>query len=520
MSKVAYFCMEYGLDPALDIYAGGLGVLAGDFLKAAHDLKEDLIGVGILWTEGYAEQVIEGGKPIDKFQHYNYDFLEDTDISFRLNIDEEKIKCKVYKTEEFNNNPLYLLDTSLPENSKEMGKITARLYSEDPKLSLLQRLVLGRGGVKLLSELDFKPEIHHLNESDSVFAGLELLKQRLKDENLDNALEKVKKKVRFTTHTPVKTGNPEHDYELLEEVGFLEDFSREELEKLGGQPFNLTLAALRLAGKANAVSQRHKKIAKDMWSKYGDVPKIRGITNGVHFPTWQSDKIRDAGSRKELWKMHQLEKERLIEDLDPEFKPGKPLFGFARRFPQYKRPELFFWDEKKAEELLKDVNIVFSGKAHPANKRGKELISEIVGYAKKYEGVTWIEDYEMDDAKKLVKGCDVWLSCPVPTREACSTSVIKAASNAIPNCSTLDGWWWEACEHGVNGWQFGDSEVKQSRDEQDEHDAKALYRVLKNEIIPAYNDRDKWAKMMENSIKTAEKYTAAKMFENYKRKLW
>lgn len=196
MSTTAYFCMEYGLDPALDIYAGGLGVLAGDFLKAAHDLEEDLIGVGILWTEGYTEQVIEEGKPIDRFQHHNYDFLEDVGISFQIKIGDSEVKCKIYKTEEFGNSPLYLLDTCLEENTKELGRITARLYPEDRKMALLQRLAFGKGSLKILSEVGLEPDVYHLNESDSVFVGLEIFRKAFENDGFESALDRTRKKVR------------------------------------------------------------------------------------------------------------------------------------------------------------------------------------------------------------------------------------------------------------------------------------------------------------------------------------
>lgn len=480
MPKTAYFCMEYGLDQALDIYAGGLGILAGDFLKASKDLNGDVMGVGILWTEGYIEQIIEGGKATETFQHHNYEFLKDTKISFEVNIGNSPVKCKVYRTDEFGNSPLFLLDTCIDKNKKEFGKITDDLYPEDKKTKLLQQILLGKGGIKLLSELEMNPEIYHLNESDSVFVGLELLKRALREKDFNRGIKEVKDKIRFTTHTPIKAGNPEYGFKLLEEGGLFKEYeySRELMKKLGGKPFNLTLAALRIAGKANAVSERHKKSARGMWSEYNRIPEIMGITNGVHFPTWQSEKIRESDSGEQLWKMHQLEKERLMESLDPELKIDKPLIGFAKRFPPYKRPDLIFQDKERSEKLLDEVNIVFSGKVHPANKRGKELVSKIVNYSKKYNSVTWINDYDIDDAKKLVKGCDIWLSCAIPPKEACSTSVIKAASNGVLNLSILDGWWWEACEHGINGWQFGDGKIKNCKEKQNKHDSKALYKVL------------------------------------------
>lgn len=523
VDSTAYFCMEYGLDPDFRIYAGGLGILAGDVLKAAYERGDDLVGIGLLWTEGYPEQVVENGKIVDKFQHHNYEFLEDTGVSYSVKINGEDVKCKVYRTDDFENNTLYLIDTSVEGNSEELQKLTSRLYPEDRKEKILQQLLLGKAGVELLSRIDFEADILHLNEADSAFAAVELLRRKLEScKSFEEAVEKTKKKVRFTTHTPVKAGNPTYSYEFLEENKVFDDISDEKLKTLGGGPLNLTLLGLRLAGKANAVSERHKKTADGMWSDYGKIPEILPLTNGVHLKTWQSKKIRGTKSTKELWRMHQLEKERLLESVDPDLNPQKLLIGFAKRFPEYKRPTLFFRDEERAGEILEDVSIVFSGKAHPANYRGKEAISQLVKYSNKFDSVSWIEDYEMDDAVKLVKGCDVWLSCPVPPMEACSTSVMKAASNGLLNLSTLDGWWWEACEHGKNGWQYGDGEIKDGREEQDRHDASALYEVLEEEVIPTYyTDRDRWKEMMEKAIETVrEKYSAKKMLERYDKNLW
>lgn len=520
---IAYFCMEYGVDSALDTYAGGLGILAGDVLKAAYERGDDLIGIGLLWTEGYLEQVIEDSYPVDKFQHHNYEFLEDIGISYSVKINGEDVKCKVYRTDDFENNSLYLIDTSVQENSDKLQELTSKLYPEDRKTKVLQQLLLGKAGVELLSRIDFEADILHLNEADSAFAAVEFLRRRLeKGKSFEEAVEKTKEKVRFTTHTPVKAGNPTYSYEFLGDNSVFDDIPDEKLKTLGGNPLNLTLLGLRLAGKANAVSKRHKKTAEEMWSDYGKIPEILALTNGVHLKTWQSKKIRDAKSTKELWKMHQLEKERLLESMDPDLNPQKLLIGFAKRLPEYKRATLFFRDEERAGEILDDVNIVFSGKAHPANHRGKEAISQLVNYSEKFDSVSWIEDYEMDDAVKLVKGCDVWLSCPVPPKEACSTSVMKAASNGVLNLSVLDGWWWEACEHGKNGWQYGDGEIKDGREDQDRHDASALYEVLEREVIPTYyTDRDRWKEMMKKAIETVkEKYSTKKMLGRYHKNLW
>ncbi|MFP4633466.1 MAG: alpha-glucan family phosphorylase [Candidatus Aenigmatarchaeota archaeon] len=521
MKRVAYFCMEYGLHPDLRIHAGGLGILAGDILKAAKEKELNLVGVGALWTKGYAVQEIKDGEQVEHFPKQNYDPLEEMDISFSKYVNGEKVKFKVYKTEKFGNEPLYLLDTDLPENSESGKQLTEKLYIGSGKKYLLQQLALGKAGLELVRRINFEPDFYHLNESDAVFVGLELLKERKGDINFKEALRETKERVRFTTHTPVEAGNPKYSYEVMKDVGLLEDFSVVELKRIGEKPFNLTLAGLRISGRANGVSEKHKHVARKMWSLHRRTADIVGITNGVHLGTWLSKGIKKAKDPEELWEAHKEEKEKLLEKVDSDPDPETPLIGFARRFVDYKRPDLLFWDEDKVEEVLKKANVVFSGKAHPNDEGGKKLVSRIVEEARKRNSVMFLEDYNMSKAKYMTRGCDIWLSCPRPPEEACSTSVIKAAANGVLNLSTLDGWWAEACKHGKNGWQFGNGVELKDEKKQDKHDAKSLYRVLLNEVIPKYREREKWTKMMENSIATARpEYTASSLVDRYSEKLW
>ncbi|MFP4232775.1 MAG: alpha-glucan family phosphorylase [Candidatus Aenigmatarchaeota archaeon] len=518
--SIAYFCMEYGLDSDFKIYAGGLGILSGDMLKAAEERDDDIIGIGVLWQEGYTEQVIEKGKPVDKSFKHDYDFLEETGIKFDVEVKDEDIRCKVYEVTEFGNKPLYLIDTEVETNSEWARNLTSRLYGGSWEDQLVQKIFFAKAGLKLVEILDFEPDFYHLSETDSVFVAIELLKEKLGRWELEEAKEEVKKAVRFTTHTPIDAGNPKYNYSLLHKVGYPERIPYQTLEKIAGKPFNTTLVGLRLSGKANAVSKRHMKTVKDMWSKYMKTEPIVGVTNGIHLPTWRSKKIKEAGS-DELWEAHQEHKKELVEHIGADIDMEKPLIGFAKRMPDYKRPHLIFHDIDRFEGLKDDINIVFSGKAHPDFEESKKRVEKIVGYADKYDSVHWIENYSMEDGEKLVKGSDVWLSCAVPPKEACSTSVMKAAVNGVLNLSTLDGWWWEACNHGENGWQYGDGEIFETRAKQDEHDAEALYRAVEEELIPAYRDRKKWVEMMRSSIKTVKgNYTAKKMLEKYYTKVW
>ncbi len=523
MSKksIAYFCMEYGLDSDFKIYAGGLGILSGDTLKAAYERDDDIIGIGVLWQEGYTEQVIEEGKPVDRSFKQDYNFLHDCDINFEVEVNDNRIACKTYRVDSFQNKPLYLIDTDIDENDEWARKLTSRLYGGSWEEQLIQKILFARAGLELLDRLDFSGDIYHLSETDSVFIALELLEQKLEKHGLDEAIELTKRRIRFTTHTPIPAGNPTYSYDLLHKVGYPEKLPFSVLEKIAGRPFNAALAGLRLSERTNAVSKRHLKTVKDMWSGYNRTEPIVSVTNGIHIPTWASNEIRRAEDGDELWEIHQKHKKELIEHMGSEVDMDKPLIGFAKRMPDYKRPGLIFRDMERFHSFDDEVNIVFAGKAHPGYKESKERVADIVSKSERFNSVHWIENYSMEDAQKLVKGCDVWLSCPVPPKEACSTSTIKAAINGVLNLSTLDGWWWEACNHGENGWQYGNGEIFEDRNKQDEHDSLELYRVIEQEVIPDYKNREKWIEMMQSAVKTVENnYTAKKMLEKYFVKVW
>ncbi len=523
MSKksVAYFCMEYGLDSDFKIYAGGLGILSGDTLKAAEERNDSIIGIGVLWQEGYTEQVIEDGKPVDRPMKHKYDFLEETDIGFNVEINGEDVTCTVFKVTKFGNKPLYLIDTDLEENSSWARRLTSRLYGGNWEDQLAQKVLFAKAGLKVVDSLSFKPDIYHLSETDSIFVGIELLQKKMENWGFEKALEKVQDVVRFTTHTPISAGNPKYNYSILHKIGYPEKIPYQTLEKIADKPLNTTLAGLRLSKKANAVSKRHLKTVKDMWSRFMRTEPIVSVTNGIHIPTWASENILNYENRENLWKVHQKHKEDLIDHIGSNIDMDKPLIGFAKRMPDYKRPELLFYDIERFKEIEGRINIVFSGKAHPDFKESKERIERLVEYSERFDSVHWIENYSMEDAEKLVKGCDAWLSCPVPPKEACSTSTMKAAVNGVLNLSTLDGWWWEACNHGENGWQYGDGKIFNERKEQDIHDSEELYGTIEKELIPAYRDRERWLDMMESSIKTVkDNYTAKKMLAKYYLKVW
>jgi starch phosphorylase len=526
--RVAYFCMEFGLHEDFRIYSGGLGILAGDILKAAHDEQLPVVGVGILWRQGYTDQHIDkNGVPYDSFYEYKYDFLEDTGVSVNVKIRGRQVKVKVWKCTAFENAPLYLLDTFLSCNSD--WYITGQLYGWFDEERIAQEMVLGIGGVRALKKLGIDADIYHFNDSHPVFAGIELIRSQMDENGLDfeKALKKVKNRIVFTTHTPVKAGNEVHKYELLKYMGAYDGLTYEQMIKLGGEPFSTTAAGLRLSRKANAVSLLHGQTARKMWKNVPEGADIISITNGVHNKTWQDSSVYSAyQSKSGLWDAHMRLKKAMIQEI---FSRNNVMFdeniltiGFARRAAPYKRSDLIFSDEKAIGDLLKNrkIQIVFSGKAHPNDFEGKKIISNLVKISRKYpQSVVFLENYDMKIGKMLTRGCDVWLNNPRRPMEASGTSGMKAAMNGVLNFSVLDGWWPEGCKHCVNGWQIGCAYTGKDADEKD---AASLYKVLNDEIIPTYyGNRKKWVEMMNSSIEMSTwNFSAARMLQEYYSKMY
>ena len=530
LPTAAYFSMEFGLSPELHTYAGGLGILAGDYLKGAHDYNYPVVGVGILWKQGYTDQYIDNdGKPYDTYHNYKYDFLIDTGVNVNVIIRNRTVTCKVWKVDCFNNAPLYLLDTDLPQN--EDAWITGQLYGWFEEERIAQEMVLGIGGVRALKALGIEPDNYHFNEGHAVFAGLELIKENMEDgSNFKNAVNNVRKKVVFTTHTPIKEGNESHNLDSLIYMGVSNGLTEDQLINIGGNPFNMTAAALRISKISNAVSALHTKTANKMWQSIDNRPDIIGITNAIHVPTWVNDNmIKAADGSGDIWDEHMKNKKALIDFIYKKNKtrlnPDILLIGFSRRAASYKRSGLIFSNKNIFEPLIinKKIQLVLSGKAHPLDDKGKLIIENILKISKKYpEAVVFLENYDMETGKMLTSGSDVWLNCPRVPMEASGTSGMKAAMNGVLNLSTLDGWWPEACRHGINGWQFGDGNIYKNNKIADKNDSDALYNVLINEVIPVYyNSKDKWAHMMHESIKdTADKFSVKRMLEDYYNKMY
>ena len=603
---VAYFCMEYGLESDFKNYSGGLGILAGDLIKAARDANYPLVAVGILWRQGYTIQTIgENGLPVDSYPEYRYQHLKDTGVTVSVKIKESDVKCKVWLCDCYSNAPLLLLDAFLPGNPEQL--ITGQLYGWFEEERLAQEIILGVGGVRALDALGIKPDVYHFNEGHAVLAGMEMIRLKMaaqlnantaagagavagagagsgsganagaagvkgaaKGAGADAAVNAaraaasisaataadvsagaarqaafqyawdcVRKKIVFTTHTPVIAGNEFHGYRAFKYVGADLDFTEYELGQIGGDPFNMTVAGLRLSRCANAVAELHAATAKKMWAGVSNASDIIYVTNGVHNGTWQDREYIAAvknymskdpktceNAAKHIWSRHIALKNQLFEEVYA--RTGVRLnadcltVGFARRAAPYKRSDLIFSNPGKIEGMFAEgrLQLIFSGKAHPNDQTGKLIVSNLVRMAKLYpDNVVFLQNYDMRIGALMTRGCDVWLNNPLRPQEASGTSGMKAAMNGVLNFSVLDGWWPEGCVHGENGWQIGECYEGEGADKAD---AESLYKVLEEEIIPTYyNNREKWIDMMANSVgMSQERFSAARMFDDYITKLY
>lgn len=604
LGAVAYFSPEFGVSEALPVYSGGLGVLAGDHLKAASDLGVPMVGVGLLYRQGYFRQRLNA----DGWQQEHYPALDphgmpltlvagDDGAALEVEVDLAGARCvaQLWRAQ-VGRVPLILLDCDIEQNEPEERHVTDRLYGGGTEHRLRQEIVLGIGGVRALQAAGYAPEVFHSNEGHAGFLGLERIRRLVRDGRLafEEGLEAVRATTVFTTHTPVPAGIDVYDPDLLETyfASFAKecDITFEELLALGRaarpssedpaaaprESFNMAIMGFRLAGRANAVSKLHRKVSRGifqpLWPEVStDEVPIGAITNGVHAPTWLGPEMREVLNRKlspgwtetgnarwdrikevpdaELWRARERARERLVyfvrERLrsqleqrgvsevdaawtDEAFDPGILTIGFARRFAMYKRGTLLLSDPDRLKRLLtspdRPIQIVIAGKAHPLDDGGKGMIQQLVHFAADPEvrgRFAFVEDYDMEVARVLSQGTDVWLNNPRRPLEACGTSGMKAALNGSINCSVLDGWWDESFD-GTNGWAIGTADQLPDVDHQDRVDASALYDLLEREIVPRFYDRSegpvprRWVERMKSSVGGLGGYVSAhRMLRDY-----
>ena len=596
---VAYFSMEYGLDVSLPIYSGGLGVLSGDHMKSASDLGLPLVGVGLLYQQGYFQQYLNA----DGFQQESYpenDWYnmpvrivqdgEGNDIRISVELPGGGVVARVWEVR-IGRISLYLLDTNIEENTPENRTITSSLYGGDRETRIRQEILLGIGGIRALRALGINPAVTHMNEGHSAFLGIERIREHVQDHGLtrQEAMQAVWPTNIFTTHTPVPAGNERFGIDMMHTYFHAitdgTGFTWEEFIALGREnpadpqePFCMTVLAIRLSAYNNGVSELHGAVSREMWRQIWpglpdrEIP-IGHITNGVHSRSFLSAEMTelldryfgprfdddpthtaiwermDRISDEELWRTHEARKNKLVaftrkrlkQQLarrgassiqqayaDEVLSPYTLTISFARRFATYKRATLLFRDPERLKRMLTNpdhpVQIVFAGKAHPHDIPGKNLIKDIVHYASDPEirsKIVFLENYDLEVAKFLVSGSDIWLNTPRRPLEASGTSGMKAAINGVQNCSVLDGWWAEGYDTDV-GYAIGAGEEYADEEMQDEIESKLLYDLLEREIIPTYYERSRdglprgWISRMKASMRRlGGRFSTSRMLMEY-----
>jgi starch phosphorylase len=600
-NPIAYFSMEFGLHETLPIYSGGLGVLAGDHLKEASDLGLPLVGVGFMYAQGYFSQRISE----DGWQEALNNPLIFADlpvlmvsrngepVSVKVEFPDRTLSLHVWEVR-VGRIPLFLLDSNVEGNTEMDRLLTARLYWSDLDRRVMQEVLLGIGGVRMLRALGVSPSVWHMNEGHAAFLTLERARELVEaGDDFETAIKKTRGQNIFTTHTPVPAGNDEFPLWLMDkylaaiwsQLGLTNeqfyDLARQ--EQSYSEKFSMGILALKNSEGRNAVSELHGHVAREMWhflwenERVEDVP-ITHVTNGVHTANWMARRLRllldlhfgegwmdrlddpdlweklDSLPAEALWGVHQHLKRKLNLYLRERVRdrwtvggfhpvqvvssgvllnPYMLTIGFARRFATYKRASLILTDVERLLHMINrpnmPVQIIFAGKAHPADEPGKQLIQRIYRTVKRAETggrLVFVEDYDMNLARYLVQGVDVWMNTPRRPMEASGTSGMKAGLNGVLNFSVLDGWWREAY-NGRNGWSIGEDKQSELSDAQDQADAADLYNTLENEIIPLFYDRDintipvGWVGRMKESIKTvAPQFSTRRMVKEYVEKLY
>lgn len=527
--KVLSVCMETTAGGRN--YSGGLGALYGDTTRTMYRMGASFLAFTPIYTNGYVRQTIANSQVIDEYpaQDFTVDY-EDTGKIFEIPMLGKTIKIKLWQNKNIKN--AYGLDSNLPENG-ELAQITNNLYGENGVAGfdgeaqrLFQEVIVGAGAIICAKALGFDFDILHLNEGHGVFAGIYLISEiKSMGYSFDEALTLVRRQTVFTTHTPIYAGNKSRPIQMILDLGVNFGLSYDELKFIGGDftgtMFGSTTAALRMSKIANAVALRHQSTSQELWKWVDNRCPITYIDNGVDIEYWQSPRIKkayDSGDLFELLEAHEIEKSILVSEVEKrngiKLDISKPIIGFARRVIQYKRADLIFEDIPRFEKLIHDygIQIIFAGKTHPKDFDSKAILVRLFEMSKRYpQNVVFLQNYDVEIAGFMTKGCDIWLGNPEIPLEACSTSGMKAAANGILNLSTLDGWWYRSCRFAVNGWSIGESS---SHDKYT--DAQFLYNRLERDVLPTYMEPEHWAKMMFAAIYTAnEECSTERMCKDY-----
>ncbi len=592
-ATIAYFSAEFGLHESLPIYSGGLGILAGDHAKEASDLGLPFVAVGFIYPQGYFRQWLDqSGWQEAIYAKLNFADIPATpaltpdghEVVVEVELPGRTIYAKVYRIQ-VGRIPLFLMDTDIHPNSSQDRELSARLYGGDQEMRVAQEIVLGIGGIRALRQLGITPTVWHMNEGHSAFLVLELARELVRQgKSFAEALQEIRARSVFTTHTPVPAGNDAFPLPMIEkyfgqfwpQLGLSRDqfFDVAMQHQSWGPTFAMTVLAMKLSERHNGVSKLHGHVARGMWqwlfpSTGQDQVPITSITNGVHTATWLAPEMRrlfdsylgsdweeflDDTARWQkiqeipdsvLWETRAALKRELVVfarertrlrhlrmgsslDVLPVLDEEALTIGFARRFATYKRATLLFKDPGRLQAILnhgqRPLQIIFAGKAHPADHPGKLFIQEVYRMSQQpgFVGkIVFLEEYDMCVARHLVKGVDIWLNTPRRPHEASGTSGQKASLNGAPNLSILDGWWPEAY-NGRNGWAIGEEREYANQDEQDWNDAQHLYQLLEQEVVPMFYERDadgipqRWMPVTKEAIATvAPVFSTRRMVKDY-----
>lgn len=596
--QIAYFSMEYGLHISLRLYSGGLGVLAGDYLKEASDDNASFVAIGLLYRYGYFNQAVAlNGDQIHQFPPQEFTKLplnpvrdaQGEWLKIKIGLSGRMVAAKVWELR-VGRIPLYLLDTDIEENSWEDRSLTHQLYGGNNEHRLKQEILLGIGGVKMLKAMGLEADIYHCNEGHAAFQGLERLRNYVQEGlRFEEAVELVRSSSLFTTHTPVPAGHDHFPEQLMQAYlyHYAHDLgiSWQDFMALGriratdsGEQFNMSHLAIRLSQEVNGVSRLHGMVSQKMFNTLfpGYVPEelsIGYVTNSVHYPTWVANEwralydrtfgegyLKDQSNKdywrkihgvedREIWSIRTTCKQRLLAyvrqkmqadlarrgasprsifEAVNQIREDSLLLGFARRFATYKRAQLLFTNLDRLRAIVNNpdrpVMFIFAGKAHPADGGGQDLIRHIVSVSKQPDfmgKILFLEDYNMEMAKLLVQGVDIWLNTPTRPMEASGTSGMKAVMNGVLNFSVLDGWWSEGYRPGA-GWALPEEAAYEDAGLQNELDAETIYNLLESEIAPAYFDRNaeglsaRWIGFIKNNIaEIAPEFTMKRMLDDY-----
>lgn len=530
--SVVYLSCEFAIDQSFKVYAGGLGFLAGSHMRSAADLKQNLCGVGILWTYGYYNQVRGDGREMAvQFRVKEYAFLQDTGIRFTVMVHGHPVwvKALYLPGDVFGTVPMFFLTTDLDENDPLSRAITQRLYDQDHLRRIAQYIILGAGAAHLMDELGVEPEVWHLNEAHGLSAAFHLYSKY-------GGLEGVRKRLVFTTHTPEEAGNEKHSFNLLNNFSFFGTVPADEVRHIAGvqdDVFNHSLAALRMARQANAVSKLHGEVSRAMWKGNEGICPITHVTNAQNKKYWADhglEHARSVGDVEELRHRKRELKEQLFRVVADQtgklLDPNVLTIVWARRFAGYKRPDLITRDHLLFRKMLNNteqpVQIIWAGKPYPFDFSAIETFNHLIRITRDHPNATVLVGYELGLSRQLKCGADVWLNNPVVTREASGTSGMTAAMNGAINLSTDDGWVCEFAKDGDNSFLIPRADPSLSPEDRDRADLEGFYHVLNEKVLPTYyGNPAAWGHLMLQSMNdVAPFFDADRMADEYYQRIY